>query len=193
MDQLDEASDEDLMLRYAAGEAGAFDRLYARHRGGVFRYLLHHCGRRAAAEELFQEVWLNLVKTRASYLPSARFASFIYRCAHNRLIDYYRSQGKVFELSIDDEDGPSELIESLAADPGEDPAARALAREASEQVRAALRRLPPPQREAFLLQQEGGLSLADISVLTGVPAETVKSRLRYALSKLRGELAELAP
>lgn len=191
MDAPDEASDEELMLRYAAGEAGAFDRLYARHRGGVFRYLLHHCGQRAAAEEMFQDVWLNLVKTRQAYVASARFASFLYRCAHNRLVDFYRAQGKFVELSSDADESLADTIDALVADPREEPVAQLTARQTTDQVRAALRRLPPPQREAFLLQQEAGMSLADIAALTGVPAETVKSRLRYAMGKLRSELAEL--
>lgn len=188
----EETSDEDLMLRYAAGEAGAFDRLYARHRGGVFRYLLHHCGKRPAAEEMFQDVWLNLVKARASYAPSARFASFLYRCAHNRLIDYYRAQGGAVEVSVDGDAAFAESLAELSTGPTDDPAEKAQSSETGAQVRAAVRRLPPAQREAFLLQQEAGFSLADIALLTGVPQETVKSRLRYALAKLREELAELA-
>lgn len=192
MNQSEDLSDEDLMLRYAAGEAAAFDRLYTRHRGGVFRYLLHHCGKRAAAEEMFQDVWMNLIKTRASYAATARFASFLYRCAHNRLVDYYRAQGKVFEVPVDEDDGTGESAAELADDSAADPAAKAERRETSEQVRVALKRLPAAQREAFLLQQESGMSLAEIAALTGVPAETVKSRLRYALAKLRLELAEWA-
>ncbi len=192
MDAPDEASDEELMLRYAAGEAGAFDRLYARHRGGVFRYLLHHCGQRAAAEEMFQDVWLSLVKTRHGYVASARFASFLYTCAHHRLVDFYRSQGKGVELSRDEDESLADQIEALASDPRDEPLTQLAARETAAQVRAALKRLPAAQREAFLLQQEGGLSLADIAALTGTPAETVKSRLRYALAKLRENLAELA-
>jgi RNA polymerase sigma-70 factor (ECF subfamily) len=184
-------SDEALMLRYAAGEAGAFDALYARHRGGVFRYLLHHCGNRAAAEEMFQDVWLNLVKSRAAYTPSARFASFLYRCAHNRLVDHYRAQGAAKELSLDGDEDDC-LADTLVADPLMEPQHQHAAQETRVRLQAAIRALPPPQREAFLLQQESGLSLSEIAALTGVGAETVKSRLRYALAKLRAELVEFA-
>ena len=59
------SSDEELMLRFAAGDAAAFDALYARHRGGVFRYLLRQCQNRATAEELFQDVWMNLAAARS--------------------------------------------------------------------------------------------------------------------------------
>jgi len=81
-------SDEDLMLAYAAGDAAAFDVLYARHKGGVYRYLLRQCHHSGVADELFQDVWMNLIRARASYVASARFTTYVYKLAHNRLIDH---------------------------------------------------------------------------------------------------------
>ena len=187
------ARDEDLMLAYAAGDATAFDALYARHRGGLYRYLLRHCGQPGIADELFQDIWLNAVRARSSYAPTAKFTTWLYRIAHNRLIDHWRATGQV-ELAIagssndDDDDDP------LAAIPGarnDEPEARAVAREISLRLRSALAALPPAQRDVFLLHQEGGLELSDIAELTGAGIETVKSRLRYALAKLRAELGDL--
>ena len=155
-------TDEDLMLAYAAGDAAAFDALYARHKGGVYRYLLRQCRQGGVADELFQDVWMNLIRARASYAPTAKFTTWLYRLAHNRLIDHYRASAHLTLVSADDE----AHVDAIAA-------------------------LPPAQREAFLLQQEGGLSLAEIAELTGVGTETVKSRLRYALAKLRGDLVDL--
>ena len=152
-------SDEDLMLAYAAGDAAAFDALYARHKGGVYRYLLRQCRPGVAVDELFQDVWMNLIRARASYTPTAKFATYLYRLAHNRLIDHYRASGQVRLVSADDE--------------------------AHEEAVA------PPQRDAFLLQQEAGLSLNELAELTGVGVETVKSRLRYAVNKLRNDLSDL--
>jgi RNA polymerase sigma-70 factor (ECF subfamily) len=180
-------SDEDLMLAYAAGDAAAFDALYARHKGGVYRYLLRQCRQGGVAEELFQDVWMNLIRARASYAPTAKFTTWLYRLAHNRLIDHYRASGHVTLVSADD-DANEELVAAIPAARGDEPQARAENRELGERLRAAVAALPPAQREAFLLQQEGGLSLAEIAELTGVGAETVKSRLRYALAKLRNEL-----
>ena len=180
-------SDEDLMLAYAAGDAAAFDVLYARHKGGVYRYLLRQCRQGGVAEELFQDVWMNLIRARASYAPTAKFTTWLYRLAHNRLIDHYRASGHLALVSADD-DAHEELVAAVPGARGDEPQARAENRELGERLRAAVAALPSAQREAFLLQQEGGLSLAEIAELTGVGAETVKSRLRYALTKLRNEL-----
>src|SRR5437867_7431536 len=109
-------ADEELMLRFQDGDAAAFDVLYGRHKGGVFRYLLRQCGGPGTAEELAQDVWLNLVRAHASYVPSAKFATYLYRLAHNRLIDHYRSQGNVVWLSADEEDA-GEIVASLPAPP----------------------------------------------------------------------------
>jgi RNA polymerase sigma-70 factor, ECF subfamily len=183
-------SDEDLMLAYAAGDAAAFEALYARHKGGVYRYLLRQCRQGGVTDELFQDVWMNLIRARASYAPTAKFTTWLYRLARNRLIDYYRASGHLTLVSADDE-AHQDAVAALPAARGDDPLARAEAGELGQRLRAAVAALPPAQREAFLLQQEGGLSLPEIAELTGVGTETVKSRLRYALVKLRGNLGDL--
>jgi RNA polymerase sigma-70 factor (ECF subfamily) len=184
--------DEDLMLAYAAGDAAAFDTLYARHKGGVYRYLLRQCGSAAIADELFQDAWMNAIRARATYAPSAKFATWIYRIAKNRLIDHWRATGRVELMTAgpadDDGDDPLDAIPGARSD---EPEVRAEAREISTRLHAALAALPPAQRETFLLHQEGGLDLAEIAALTGAGVETVKSRLRYALAKLRAELGDL--
>lgn len=183
-------SDEDLMLAYVAGDAAAFDALYDRHRGGVYRYFVRQCRHGGIADELFQDVWTNLIRARASYAPTAKFTTWLYRLAHNRLIDHYRASGPLKLVSADDE-AHEDAVAAVPGAPGEEPQARAENRELGERLRAAVAALPPAQREAFLLQQEGGLSLAEIAELTGAGAETVKSRLRYAMAKLREHLVDL--
>ena len=191
--RLDESRDEDLMLAYADGEAAAFDALYARHKGGVYRYLLRHCGNAGTADELFQDIWMNVIRVRASYAPSAKFSTWLYTLAHHRVVDHWRATGHATLLSIDndDDEGTRNTVESLPAATHDQPDARAGRRETAARITAALAALPPAQRDAFLLQQEGGQSLAEIAALTGVGIETVKSRLRYATAKLRSELIEL--
>ncbi|HUH93663.1 MAG TPA: RNA polymerase sigma factor [Casimicrobiaceae bacterium] len=181
-------SDEELMLAYAAGDAAAFDVLYARHKGGVYRYLLRHCRRSAIADELFQDVWSNLIRARASYAPTAKFTAWLYRLAHNRWIDQLRADGHLKLVSAND-DPERDALAALPARRADEPQSRAEAKELGDRLRAAVAALPPAQRDAFLLQQEGGLSLAEIAELTGVGTETVKSRIRYALAKLREALA----
>jgi RNA polymerase sigma-70 factor (ECF subfamily) len=183
-------SDEDLMLAYAAGDAAAFDVLYARHKGGVYRYLLRQCRQGVAVDELFQDVWMNLIRARGSYTPSAKFTTYLYRLAHNRLIDHYRSSGQVRLVSSDDE-AFEEAVAALPAQRGLEPDKQAENRELGDRLKDAVASLPPPQRDAFLLQQEAGLSLNEIAELTGVGVETVKSRLRYAVNKLRNDLSDL--
>ena len=178
------------MLAYAAGDAGAFDALYARHRGGVYRYLLRQCRHRSLADELFQDVWMNLIRARAGYAPTAKFTTWLYRLAHNRLIDHHRSAAAAALVSGDD-NASADAVAALAVGCEDEPGLRAQNRELGARLRSAVAGLPAPQREAFLLHQEGGLTLAEIGEITGVAVETVKSRLRYAAAKLRSDLSDL--
>jgi len=189
-----DARDEELMLAYAAGDATAFDALYARHKGGLYRYLMRQCAHTAVVDELFQDIWLSAIRARNTYAPSAKFTTWLYRIAHNRLIDHWRSAGRVELIGSANGDDDEEQDDLLAALPGarnDDPEVRASAREIATRLHAALSALPLAQRDVFLLHQEGGLDLSEIAELTGAGIETVKSRLRYALAKLRSVLGDL--
>jgi len=181
--------DEELMLRYRDGDASAFDALYSRHRAGLFRFILRQCPSRGEAEELFQEVWMSLIEARSRYRVAARFSTYLYRIAVNRLIDRSRRRSSRPTASLDDPDHPGDLA---VAEPAANPERQAAARQDAARVLAALAVLPAEQREAFLLHEEGGLSVAEIGEVTQVPAETAKSRLRYALAKLRQALEDTA-
>ena len=179
------------MAAYRDGDdAVAFERLYRRHRGALFRYLLRQCGNASSAEELFQDVWLNVVRARRNYVAEARFATYLYRIAHNRLIDYYRRS--VHRVSVAAADGDCDPVERIAAEPNNQPEVQLAAREQVERFRVLLAGLPEAQREAFVLHEEAGLSIEEIAVATGVNPETAKSRLRYAVTKLRRAMLELA-
>lgn len=178
-----ETSDETLMLRYRAGEAEAFAELYERYRGPLFRYFLRHSGVRAVAEELFQDVWLKMVRAREQYTVQAKFSTYLYRLAHNRLVDYYRRQSVALAASWEDEAGPPSEEVQLAA--GEGPETQAHMRFQVVRLMELLRTLPDVQREAFLLREEAGMSVEEIAEATGVERETAKSRLRYAINRLR--------
>lgn len=177
--------DEDLMLRYRDGDARAFEELYARHRGGLFRYVLRQVGFRAAADEVFQEVWMRIIASRSRYRVEARFATFLYRIAHNCVMDHFRRKPPLQLLSFDDQ--PDEALQ-VPAPAAEQPEKRAQRSQVARELMRALALLPDEQRDAFLLHEEGGLTLDEIAEVTGVGRETAKSRLRYALSKLRSEL-----
>ena len=177
-------SDEELMLAYGAGDAAAFDALYARHRGAVFRYLRRQAGNAAIAEEIFQDVWLRVIDARASYAPRAKFTTWLFTIAHNRLMDHFRANARAALVSYDDDP-----IDDVAADTPRPDESLARKQDAGRLL-AAIEALPAAQREAFLLQQEGELSVEEIGEATGVNRETAKSRLRYALAKLRAELSK---
>lgn len=189
----DTETDEALMAAWQAGDAAAFDRVYERHRGGLFRYLLRHCRDRATAEELHQDVWLKLIAARSSFDPTARFTTWLYAVARNRMIDHWRRNSAQRVVSLDDDRGGDAPAVSLQdATPAADPVRSAAALQEAGLLIAALEEVPPAQRDAFLLHVEAGLAVAEIASLVGVPAETVKSRLRYAYRRLRSALGEPA-
>ncbi len=188
---IDEASDEALMLRYQAGDAGAFDLLYARHRGGLFRFITRQCRAREHAEELFQEVWVNLIQARERYRDEAQFRTYLFTIAHNKLMDYFRRHGRV-ELRLYEFDGEESAVDQLVTSRVDEPLVRAESQQQGAAILRAIEALPAPQREAFLLHEEGGFSIEEIAATVGCNAETAKSRLRYAVAKLREQLREYA-
>ena len=178
--------DEQFMLAYAAGDAAAFEQLYGRHKGAVYRYILRSVKGAGEAEELFQDVWMRVIEARERYAPQAKFATWLYTIAHNRLVDHWRARGLTL-VSLDDEAGDTpEPAAGDASEPGRIAAGRA----ALARLAMAIEALPLAQREAFLLHHESGLSIADIAAATGSNEEAAKSRLRYAMNKLREAIGD---
>jgi RNA polymerase sigma-70 factor (ECF subfamily) len=182
MDQ--DLTDEKLMLLYKENDAGAFEVLYARHKGPVYRYVLRQCTDRNIADELFQDIWMKLIQMRERYEVRAKFTTYLYTIARNRVIDYYRIAGK--------RDFDADAVEPDSLDAGDqyNPENRLQLQRDCDRLMAALTELPALQREAVLLKEEAGMSLQEIATLTGVNTETVKSRLRYAIGKLRQVLKQ---
>ena len=178
-----DSSDETLMLRYRDGDLKAFDRLYQRHNNALYRFILRQCGDAATAEELFQDVWLKLISARGRYRAEAKFTTYLYRIAHHRLVDHYRLQARRPHLCDNEIPDPAAL-----ADPQPQPDQQEQRRRRALRLLGLLEQLPQPQREAFLLRAEAGMSLGQIAAVTGVSQETAKSRLRYAVAKLRQQL-----
>lgn len=178
----DARSDDELMLAYARGDGRAFEVLYERYRKALYRYLVHAVGDRAAADDLYQDVWSRIIDARARFRKDRGFKRYAFRIAHNRLVDHWRTQGR---QSVD-----GEFDDQLFAAPAQDqPDCTGEREQQARLLREALMQLSAEQREAFLLQQEAGLSLTDIAEHSGVGRETVKSRLRYAVKRLRVLLA----
>lgn len=176
------ACDEDLMLAYRDGNAVALDELYRRHKAPLYRYLLRQCRDAAVAEELFQDIWMNIVRARSTYTAAARFTTYLYHLAHNRLIDHYRRRAPASLVSFDDEGA---ALAEPAAPAYEQPEGAYEARQLAARLIELLATLPEAQRESFVLQHEAGMSIQEIAEITGVTRETAKSRLRYAMARLR--------
>jgi RNA polymerase sigma-70 factor, ECF subfamily len=174
--------DSALMLRYREGDVGAFEALYKRHKDPLYRYLLRLSGHAQTAEDVFQESWGKIIRARQTYRPTAKFTTFLYRVAHNCFIDHLRRNKR--------HAGSSPLDPELHADPGEPPETTTERTLARERLELALADLPVEQRDAFLLHEEGGLTVDQIAAITDCNRETAKSRLRYAVRKLRAAIDE---
>ncbi|KTC19436.1 RNA polymerase subunit sigma [Pseudomonas marginalis ICMP 9505] len=184
----DVASDESLLSRYRAGDGAAFEILYARHRQGLYRFLLSLSNKVELAEEVYQDTWLSLIRSATQPQGRASFRTWLFQIARNRLIDHWRKHGLHNPLH-------DSYDEQLHAQPDASAGPEQLLSLSRDQARldAALQDLPEDQREVFLLRLHGDLEVPQIATLTGAPLETVKSRLRYAQQKLRRLLAEEMP
>jgi RNA polymerase sigma-70 factor (ECF subfamily) len=179
-------SDEELLAAYAAGDARAFGELYARHERPVYRYFLRQGAAAAAADDLLQETWLAVIRHAARFEARARFTTWLYTVARSKLMDHWRARDGAVSLDAADDDADAAF--EVAAPEADRPDVRALSRAQAEAFVQAVQALPALQREAFLLQAEGGLTLEEIAAVTQVGAETAKSRLRYAMARLRAAM-----
>jgi RNA polymerase sigma-70 factor, ECF subfamily len=182
---MDDRRDDDhaLMLAYAAGDVAAFRTLYERHRGGLYRFILYRVDTRHAADELFQDTWSRVIAARRRYRPDARFRTWLYQIAHNLVIDSYRRKRP--QAGSEESE---RILERQVADEREQPERVLSSFEQRRRLQRALERLPDEQRTVFLLRMEQGLGLEEIATITGCGRETAKSRLRYALKRIREQL-----
>ncbi len=187
-------ADSVLMTAYAQGDAAAFDVLYARHEVGLYRFVRRLLGRDllAQADEVFQDTWLRVIQSCEHWSPQgATFRTWLYTIAHHRVIDQLRKSGREVALPDDGDAGapfsPSGApwLDWPAAAPAPGAEDRMFWRRAGERLLQCLDELPLAQRSAFLLHHDDGLSLLELARLLGLNPETAKSRLRYAMSKLR--------
>jgi RNA polymerase sigma-70 factor (ECF subfamily) len=181
-----EACDDDarLMLRYRDGDRAAFATLYARHKAPLYRYLLRQVRNAGAAADLFQEVWSRLIANRMRYEARAKFATYLFHIAHNCAVDFFRRNLNTRTGARSDYDA----IDEPQAPEHERPDAIVEFAEQESALLSALAALPQEQREAFLLHEETGLTIEEIARITDVGLETAKSRLRYAVRKLKKSL-----
>ena len=170
-------SDRDLLDRYRRGDAAAMDQLVDRHAAAVYAFVARFVGDRELAEDLTQEVWLRLLRRPEAFGGHARLTTWLFAVARNVCIDAARrAQRRQGETPPDLHDVP---------DPGPGVLARVAGRELGELVAQAVDALPPEQREVFLLREQTPLTFQQIAEALELPRDTVKSRMRYALERVR--------
>ena len=159
------------MRRFAAGNYAAFETLYGRHKDAVYRYFLRATDPANAADG-HQETWSRVVAKRGQYRGEGKFRAYLFAIAHNVLMDQFRRQ-------------PREAVSDVEAVADGSPERDAANLEATERLNELIANLPNAQREALIMHREAGLTIREIAQVTGVTEEGVKSRLRYALARLR--------
>ena len=168
------------MLAYRNGDAGAFELLYRRHKDGLYAFLFRHYPRAAVVEELAQDTWVAVIDAAGRYQAKARFRTWLYQIAHNKLVDHWRrpdNRHAEFDAKME-----ATTVDTYLA-------AKIESRELETRVMAALAELPRDQKDVLLLKEQG-FSHAQIAEITSAGTETVKSRLRYARKQLREQLGE---
>lgn len=186
------------MDEFRLGDADAFEVLVTRHNRGLYNFLLRSVHIPARAEELLQEVLLRVIRSKDRYRRSARFTTWVYTIARNLCVDESRRARFRDHESLDAPlrrrraPGSATLLSTLAA---AEPAPELVAESPRlrERLNGAVLRLPSDQREVFLMRLMAGMSFREIGETVGAPENTVKSRMRYALDKLRDELDDLRP
>lgn len=187
-----EPSDEKLMMQYCDGDYAAFETLYNRHSRGLYRFINWQSPRIDWVDEITQDAWMRLHHARANYQPQASFKTLLYQIARNRLIDLLRQQHSTLASDLGDnaKDGTN-AFDSLAnqIQQNDTPDTTLIQKQRSLQLQQAISKLPLEQKEVLILHQFSELTIAEIAALTGAKAETVKTRLRYAMQKLKLTLA----
>lgn len=189
--------DETLMLRYQQGDRASFTLLVRRHQGALFNFALRQVRIPQVAEDIVQESFVRVVQKAADFKHEARFTTWVYTITRNLCIDHLRKRALRKHPSLDDtqsrrqgEEGEGPTLGERVADPRASVEREATGTELKERILRAVDTLPDEQREVFLMREMSNLPFQEIAEITGVPENTVKSRMRYALERLQEALSE---
>lgn len=177
-----EPSDVELLKMYRGGDLSGLEKLIDRHRKPLFGYIWNMCNSQHESEEVFQEVWLRVIRNAGSYREKS-FRAWLSRIAHNLVVDRWRSRKATVSLDMDDGEGRG--VKDAMADKRMNPAGVAADAELGRRIAEAISSLPSEQREVVIMRTKGGLSFKEIARAQGVSINTALARMQYGLSKLR--------
>src|SRR4051794_26056333 len=177
--------DTELMLRVRDGDSSSFGLLLERHRGPVIHFLFRMVQNQAVAEELAQEVFFRVYRSRASYEPTARFTTWLFRIATHLALNWIRDERhENGNESIEDETG-NEGIARQFSDRAPTVEQVMVRRAKLAEVRAAIEALPPKQKAAVLMHKYQEMDYAQIAAILNSSESAVKSLLFRAYETLR--------
>jgi RNA polymerase sigma-70 factor (ECF subfamily) len=190
-------SDEKLYSRYEAGDEKAFDELFRRYRKPIFHFILRFLRDTNASQDAVQDLFLRVIRDPSRFQARSRFSTWLHTVARNLCIDLLRKRKHRNALSLDQPGPPRgspyprpRLIEELRS---KDPSPEQSVANGSLRVKllVAIHSIPDEQRVVFLLREISGFSFAEIAQVVGIPHNTAKSRMRYAIFNLRKALFKL--
>lgn len=177
---MDDKDDNTLIQQYLSGDSKAFELLANRYKNGIFRFILGFCNNHSDAEDLLQEVFIKVIKGLRNFKGDAKFSTYLFTIARNCCIDRHRKKSRIPEKDLD-----HEIVENFRHPEPDSPSDTIERSEIREIILKAVNKLPPEQKEAFLLKEESGATIAEIAQIVDCPENTIKSRLRYAVRSLR--------
>jgi RNA polymerase sigma-70 factor (ECF subfamily) len=189
-----EATDEALMLRFQNGDRSAFASLVRRHQAPLYNFAFRLLRSSPAAEEVVQDAFVRVVVNAGEFKHAARFSTWLYAITRNLCIDQVRKRTLRNHPSLDeakrDEGGDGPTLGERTADGRANVERAAVSVEIRERLVAAVDELPDEQREVFLLREVSNVPFKEIAEIVGIPENTVKSRMRYALERLQAALSD---
>ncbi len=189
-----EVTDEALMIRFQGGERAAFAQLVRRHKRALYNFALRQIRLASTAEDIVQDAFVRVVQNAADFKHEARFSTWLYTITRNLCIDHLRKSALRKHPSLDEakrgDDGEGPTLGEQTADARASVERDVTGNELQVRIVSAVDTLPDEQREVFLLREVSNLPFKEIAEITGVPENTVKSRMRYALERLQAQLSE---
>lgn len=186
---MSELTDYELVKKFRAGDSAAFETLVHRHRQMCFSFIYRMVGNQAAADDLFQDTWLKVLRNAHTYVPKAKFSTWLLQIARNTTLDHFKRENLRAHVSLDAPVANDEkTLSSIVPSAGPQPEEVLLSREVTDEVQKAICRLPIKQQEALVLRIYHQMPYAEIAQLLDTPEGTAKYWVHEAVKALTAHL-----